>query len=165
MGASCPTTRIQEGEFVGAGGTRHLVTSKRDFVSLYSPCSQGAATVRLLSYSEHSSCSELVDFVRFLKPKVVVPTVWSSEADRIRILRLFDDFVDRTAAKRKFMQLFAKAKTTKRAREPEVVEIDSDGEVEVVEKDYGREGAKLGPQSPGKRRRKTKTRTLLQMWS
>ena len=34
-----------------------------------------ALTVQLAPYSEHSSFGELMEFVRFLKPKRVIPTV------------------------------------------------------------------------------------------
>jgi hypothetical protein len=39
--------------------------------------SDGAVTVCTVPYSEHSNCPELVEFVRFLKPREVVPTVYS----------------------------------------------------------------------------------------
>jgi L-ascorbate metabolism protein UlaG (beta-lactamase superfamily) len=37
----------------------------------------GEVTVCTVPYSEHSNCAELVEFVRFLRPREVVPTVYS----------------------------------------------------------------------------------------
>ena len=31
-------------------------------------------TSKLIAYSEHSQCQELIDFVTFLKPREIVPT-------------------------------------------------------------------------------------------
>lgn len=58
--------------------------------------------IRLVSYSEHSAFTELVDFVTFLKPRKVIPTVYSDEIDRHKIVTQFRNLVDTTRAKQKF---------------------------------------------------------------
>jgi hypothetical protein len=39
--------------------------------------SQDGITVHIIPYSEHSNCPELIEFVSFLKPREVLPTVYS----------------------------------------------------------------------------------------
>lgn len=58
--------------------------------------------IRLVSYSEHSAFTELVDFVTFLKPRKVIPTVFSDESDRHKIVSRFRNLVDTTRAKQNF---------------------------------------------------------------
>jgi DNA repair metallo-beta-lactamase/UBA/TS-N domain len=58
--------------------------------------------IRLVGYSEHSAFTELVDFVTFLKPRKVIPTVYSDESDRRKIVSQFRNLVDTARAKQKF---------------------------------------------------------------
>jgi DNA ligase-1 len=60
--------------------------------------------IRLVGYSEHSSFSELVSFVRFLKPRRVIPTVFSDDADRRKIVERFRNYLDPVKAKRAFFR-------------------------------------------------------------
>lgn len=58
--------------------------------------------IRLVSYSEHSAFTELVDFVSFLKPRKVIPTVFSDQSDRNKIVNHFRNLIDKTRAKQQF---------------------------------------------------------------
>lgn len=58
--------------------------------------------IRLISYSEHSAFTELVDFVTFLKPRKVLPTVYSDDGDRRKITNHFRNLMDSTRAKQNF---------------------------------------------------------------
>jgi len=57
-------------------------------------------TVILVPYSEHSTFSELEDFVEFCNPVKVVPTVYSGEAEREKIVKHFTKYCDRKVAKK-----------------------------------------------------------------
>ena len=59
--------------------------------------------VRLVAYSEHSSYTELRDCVEFMKPKRVIPTVFSGEKDYQTIEKRFIDLVDAQRAKQAFI--------------------------------------------------------------
>ena len=59
--------------------------------------------IRLVPYSEHSSFGELMDFVGFLHPRKVVPTVYSDVADRRKIEEHFRNVVDSARAKKHFL--------------------------------------------------------------
>ncbi|GFH45236.1 DNA cross-link repair 1A protein [Chaetoceros tenuissimus] len=59
--------------------------------------------VRLMAYSEHSSYNELRDCVEFMKPKRVIPTVFSGEKDYEAIEKRFSDLVDSQRAKQSFI--------------------------------------------------------------
>lgn len=60
--------------------------------------------VRLVSYSEHSSFSELEAFVKYLRPRTVIPTVFSNEADSRKIVARFRNLLDHTKAQKAFFQ-------------------------------------------------------------
>jgi L-ascorbate metabolism protein UlaG (beta-lactamase superfamily) len=60
--------------------------------------------VRLISYSEHSAFSELVSFVEYLRPRKVIPTVFSDEADCRKIEGRFRNLLDSTRAKQAFFR-------------------------------------------------------------
>lgn len=60
--------------------------------------------IRLISYSEHSAFHELASFVEYLKPRKVVPTVFSDEADYRKIHSRFCNLLDSTRAKQAFLR-------------------------------------------------------------
>ncbi|CAM9912481.1 unnamed protein product [Phaeothamnion confervicola] len=66
-------------------------------------CPANITCTQLVPYSEHSNFLELVEFVRFLRPQEVLPTVFSDASDRQNIVRRFAHCVDRTAAARAFI--------------------------------------------------------------
>ena len=60
--------------------------------------------IRLISYSEHSTCSELISFVEFCRPRKVIPTVFGDDKDRRRLEKLFRKYVDSSRAKLQFFK-------------------------------------------------------------
>eukprot|EP01034_Spumella_vulgaris_P024834 gene24834-31222_t len=80
-----------------------LPTGWADSDPLVSDRSRDEVSVQLVPYSEHSQCEELMQFVRFLRPREVVPTVYSDEKARLSILDLFRHAVDRAANMRLFI--------------------------------------------------------------
>jgi DNA ligase-1 len=65
-----------------------------------------SSTVQLIAYSEHSQCNELMEFVRFLRPKQVVPTVFSDDKQRVAMLDMFAPLLDRKDCVRRFFVRF-----------------------------------------------------------
>ena len=65
--------------------------------------------VRLICYSEHSAWPEIVEFVSFLKPRKVIPTVFSNDTDRRNIENRFRNMLDLGRAKKKFFRSMEKA--------------------------------------------------------
>ena len=92
--------------------------------SPYSQVSKGNHTIHLVPYSEHSSFTELREYVKFLRPVEVRPTVFADEGDRRRIVARFRDLVDTTSAKQFFLQGMAKQAVTEPQMTNDVVNID-----------------------------------------
>ena len=65
-----------------------------------------SSTVQLIAYSEHSQCNELMEFVGFLRPKQVVPTVFSDDKQRVAMLNMFAPLLDRRDCVRRFFMRF-----------------------------------------------------------
>lgn len=61
---------------------------------------KGSASIHLVPYSEHSSYGELLEYVGFLRPHQVIPTVGGdTEASLRKIQAHFRHLVDETAQK------------------------------------------------------------------
>ena len=60
--------------------------------------------VRLISYSEHSTFSELVSFVQYLKPRKVIPTVYGDANHKRQIEGRFRNMLDSNRAKQAFFR-------------------------------------------------------------
>jgi hypothetical protein len=74
-------------------------------------------TVVLCAYSEHSTHGELCEFVKFLRPAKVTPTVFGSEGSREKIVRAFAGYCDRREAKKEaFANLFGGGQAPKKAK-------------------------------------------------
>lgn len=77
---------------------------------------KGACTIHLVPYSEHSSFTELREYVKWLRPHQVVPTVGvggeNGELQATKIQKHFRDLVDEQASKAKFLAGFYRAAHT-----------------------------------------------------
>lgn len=65
---------------------------------------QVTVEIRLVAYSEHSAFPELCSFVEFLRPRQVVPTVFSDENDKRKMEGYFRMYIDSSRAKQRFFQ-------------------------------------------------------------
>lgn len=65
--------------------------------------------VRLISYSEHSTFPELVSFVKYLKPRKVIPTVYSDASHKRQIEGRFRNMLDSNRAKQAFFRSMTKS--------------------------------------------------------
>eukprot|EP01018_Ginkgo_biloba_P027060 Gb_21652 [translate_table: standard] len=72
---------------------------------------KGSFEVHLVPYSEHSNYDELRDYVEFLRPKGIIPTVGLEgggldSKQAASMMKYFTNLVDETAQKRKFLKGF-----------------------------------------------------------
>ena len=71
--------------------------------------SKGKCDIHLVPYSEHSSFHELREYVKYIQPKKIVPTVGegargdAQSRARSKVLGYFHDLMDKTHAKRSFL--------------------------------------------------------------
>ena len=91
------------------------------------------AEVRLISYSEHSTFPELVSFIKYLKPRKVIPTVYSDASHKRQIEGRFRNMLDSNRAK----QAFFRSMTTKSCSSAKPFEKDcSDAKENILAKSF-----------------------------
>jgi hypothetical protein len=116
-------------------------------------CKDVKVEVRLVAYSEHSSFAELEEFVRWCRPRKVLPTVYADGKDRRRIEGLFP--VDAGRAKQHFFQSLqrngAPAATKSNQEETVSSRVEKDAVSQIPPSPSVRE-RRLASTSPRKRR-------------
>ncbi|KAL6766970.1 LIG6 [Auxenochlorella protothecoides x Auxenochlorella symbiontica] len=91
---------------------------------------KGGCSIHLVPYSEHSSYLELLEYVEFLRPHQVIPTVGvegeSGKQAMRKMQAQFRHLVDETKDKEKFLAVFTKRKRQEEAPKEEAEHSRSD---------------------------------------
>ena len=100
--------------FIPTGWADATNWNKKNAISIklipISPTRSLHVEVRLISYSEHSTFPELVSFVQYLKPRKIIPTVYSDQSHKRQIEGRFRNMLDSTRAKQAFFRSMTKAR-------------------------------------------------------
>jgi DNA repair metallo-beta-lactamase len=103
-----PYTRVVA--FLPTGWADGSNWNKKNAVSSWD-CADIRVEIRLVSYSEHSTFPELQEFIHFLQPRKVVPTVFKDEKDKVKIEARLQ--IDTHRAKEFFIQTMVQSSTRK----------------------------------------------------
>eukprot|EP01043_Picozoa_sp_COSAG02_P052609 COSAG02_NODE_5693_length_4119_cov_2.287562_3_plen_571_part_00 len=109
------TNALQYTRALGVIPTGWAASSKWNRTHSMQTDKSGCFSVMLSPYSEHSNFPELQEFVTFIRPAHIVPTVYSDERAAKRMVARFAGLglLNTTAAKRGFLALFSPSTTAK----------------------------------------------------